>query len=128
VGAHGYVAGAILLGVGLGFFTVPNASAVMGAVPTSQLGTASGLQGTMRNLGIASGTAAAAAATATLYTRVAHAPLLGMDAAHTDHDALAWAVHGAFLGLAALAGLAAALAAFAPAPPEPAPEVAAIRS
>jgi EmrB/QacA subfamily drug resistance transporter len=122
VGAHGYVAGAILLGVGLGFFTVPNASAVMGAVPTSQLGTASGLQGTMRNLGIASGTAAAAATTATLYARVAHSPLLGMDAAHTDHQALAWAVHGTFLGLAGLAGVGAALAAFAPALPRPAAE------
>jgi hypothetical protein len=54
VGFH-LVAAMGLVGAGLGLFTVPNASALFGAVPAQRLGLASGLQGTMRNLGIALG-------------------------------------------------------------------------
>ena len=66
--------GAALFGVGLGLFTVPNASAVMGAVPAELLASASGLQATARNLGIAAGTAAASACVATLYARAMRTP------------------------------------------------------
>lgn len=116
VTGRGLLGGAILLGVGLGFFTVPNASNVMGAVPPSRLGAAAGLQGTMRNLGIASGTAGAAALVASLYARASNAPLLGGAAiGAADRAGLALAVGGAFLALGALAVAGAALAAFAPA-------------
>lgn len=107
--------GAALFGVGLGLFTVPNASAVMGAVPPELLASASGLQATARNLGIAAGTAAASAGVATLYSRAMHVPLLGaarLDAAHATE--LARALGTTFAALSAL-GVAAALAAwFAP--------------
>ncbi len=114
---RGLLGGALLLGVGLGLFTVPNASNVMGAVPPSRLSTASGLQATMRNLGIASGTAGAAATVASLYMRAAHVPLLGGSAiGSADPHALALSVGGAFVALGGLAVAGAALAALAPAP------------
>src|SRR5439155_9129866 len=56
-----------LVGIGLGLFSVPNASAVMSAVPRERLGIASGLQATMRNLGIAGGAAGMAALVASRY-------------------------------------------------------------
>jgi EmrB/QacA subfamily drug resistance transporter len=48
-------------GVGTGLFTSPNNSAVMGAVRAARVGTAAGLLATSRNLGMALGTATAAA-------------------------------------------------------------------
>jgi len=51
----------LLNGIGTGLFTSPNNSAVMGAVPTARIGTAAGLLATSRNLGMALGTATAAA-------------------------------------------------------------------
>ena len=48
-------------GVGTGLFTSPNNSAVMGAVQPARMGTAAGLLATSRNLGMALGTATAAA-------------------------------------------------------------------
>jgi EmrB/QacA subfamily drug resistance transporter len=53
--------GTVLIGAGLGLFSVPNASAAMSSVPRAELGLASGLQATMRNLGIAGGAAGMAA-------------------------------------------------------------------
>ena len=107
--------GAALFGIGLGLFTVPNASAVMGAVPPELLASASGLQATARNLGIAAGTAAASASVATLYARTMRAPLLGaavLDAAHAA--VLARALGTTFAALAAVSTLAAVVAWFAP--------------
>lgn len=74
------VAGMVTVGVGLGLFTVPNASALLGAAPAGLLGLASGWQGTMRNLGIAGGTAFLSAAFASRYAmhgggRLEHAHL-----------------------------------------------------
>jgi EmrB/QacA subfamily drug resistance transporter len=47
-----YVAGALaLMGLGIGLFTSPNSSAVMGAVPSSRRGVASGILATARTLG-----------------------------------------------------------------------------
>jgi len=51
----------LLNGVGTGLFTAPNNSAVMGAVRAARVGTAAGLLATSRNLGMAFGTAVAAA-------------------------------------------------------------------
>jgi MFS family permease len=51
----------LLNGVGTGLFTAPNNSAVMGAVRAARVGTAAGLLATSRNLGMALGTATAAA-------------------------------------------------------------------
>jgi EmrB/QacA subfamily drug resistance transporter len=42
----------ILLGVGMGFFTPPNNSAIMGAAPREKLGTAGGVLNMMRSLGL----------------------------------------------------------------------------
>lgn len=107
--------GAALFGIGLGLFTVPNASAVMGAVPPELLASASGLQATARNLGIAAGTAAASASVATLYARTMRAPLLGAAVLDAEHAAvLARALGTTFAALAAVSALAAVAAWFAP--------------
>lgn len=55
------VFGLALVGIGQGLFAVPNASALLSLVPPERLGVASGLQGTTRSLGIASGVALAGA-------------------------------------------------------------------
>ncbi|MDQ6713894.1 MAG: MFS transporter [Candidatus Dormibacteraeota bacterium] len=54
----------LLNGIGTGLFTSPNNSAVMGAVSLERIGTAAGLLATSRNLGMALGTAMAAAVVA----------------------------------------------------------------
>jgi EmrB/QacA subfamily drug resistance transporter len=51
----------LLNGIGTGIFSSPNNSAVMGAVPASRVSTAAGILASTRNLGMALGTAAAAA-------------------------------------------------------------------
>lgn len=50
----------LLLGIGMGLFTSPNNSAVMGVVPRPQLGVAGGVVATVRNLGMMLGVALAA--------------------------------------------------------------------
>lgn len=50
-----------LFGLGTGLFQSPNNSAVMGSVPKHRLGIASGVLATVRNVGMASGIAVAAA-------------------------------------------------------------------
>jgi MFS family permease len=47
------------LGIGSGLFHPPNTSAILGSVPKSRLGTASGMVATMRNLGMVTGVAIA---------------------------------------------------------------------
>ena len=103
--------GMAMIGAGLGLFTSPNSSAVMGSVPPDQLGLASGLQATMRNLGIAGGAAAMAAIVSSRFA--AHGGgVLGASAnggaAHPMEFALA--THDAYLVMAALAAAAAVLA------------------
>lgn len=46
-----------IIGVGLGLFTTPNNSAIIGAIPLEQRGLASGMIGTVRNLGMSLGVA-----------------------------------------------------------------------
>ncbi|MBI1799514.1 MAG: MFS transporter [Candidatus Eisenbacteria bacterium] len=101
-------AGLALIGAGQGLFSVPNASALLSLVPPELLGFASGLQGTMRNLGIAGGSAGTAALVASVYVRLAgHALRAG--GAGTDRAAFAAATREAFLALALLATLGTAL-------------------
>ena len=98
--------GMALAGLGLGLFTVPNASAVMSAVPSERLGLAAGLQATMRNLGIAGGAAAAAAIVASRYQ--AHGGGLLRSSGHQGFSTLAFAQasQDLYLAMAALAVLA----------------------
>jgi EmrB/QacA subfamily drug resistance transporter len=93
-----------LIGIGLGIFTVPNSSAVMSSVPPERLGLASGLQATMRNLGIASGAAAIAAIVASRYA--AHGGGLLAASARgraANPAAFALATHDAYLTMAVVA-------------------------
>jgi EmrB/QacA subfamily drug resistance transporter len=104
------LAGMVLIGVGMGIFSVPNSSAVMGSVPADRLGLASGLQATMRNLGIAGGAGAMAAIVASRFA--AHGGgLLAASARGGAQDPTAFtlATRDAFLVMALVALGAAAL-------------------
>lgn len=102
--------GLSLVGAGQGLFSVPNASALLSLVPQAQLGIASGLQGTTRNLGLASGAALASALLASRY--LAHAGrVLEGGGAPVDRAAFVAASHDAFVALCAVAVAGTALAA-----------------
>ncbi len=98
--------GMALVGVGQGLFSVPNASSLLSLVPRDLLGFASGLQGTMRNLGIASGAAGVAAIVATSYARLAGSPLPAVGAATMNRVAFATSTRWAFTALAVISALA----------------------
>ena len=100
-------AGLILVGVGLGLFTVPNASAVLSLVPPDRLGVASGLQGTTRNLGLAAGIAFTGAMVTARYHGHAGTALRLGSPGGVDHLAFVLATREAFQVLAALALLSA---------------------
>jgi MFS family permease len=51
------IAGLIVTGLGIGWFQTPNNSAIMGSVPPSKRGVASGMLATMRNVGMVLGVA-----------------------------------------------------------------------
>jgi len=93
--------GMAVVGIGLGLFTVPNASAVMSAVPRERLGLAAGLQATTRNLGIAGGAAAAAAIVTSRYQ--AHGGGTLRSTGHVAFSTLAFAEASRDLYLALLA-------------------------
>lgn len=102
--------GLLAVGTGLGAFTVPNTSSLLGAATPGRLGTASGLQATMRNLGITGGAAATAALVASRY--VAHGGPPPRPGAF--HAALPFALAGRDLFVAlALVSLLAATASMA---------------
>lgn len=112
------LAGMVLFGIGLGLFTVPNASALLSSAPPGMLGLASGLQATMRNLGIAGGTAAMTAMLASGYA--------GHGGGRLEHDrlvpsAFALASRDAYVVLAGLALVAVFLIAIRPARPQAPP-------
>jgi len=50
-----------VMGIGMGFFSTPNTSTIMGSVPKRKLGSASGINATIRSLGISLGVALALA-------------------------------------------------------------------
>ncbi|HEY3373915.1 MAG TPA: MFS transporter [Candidatus Aquicultor sp.] len=94
--AMGVMPIAVLLGVlgfGSGLFQTPNSSAIMGSVPKNRLGIASGMQGTMRNVGMVLGIALAGAIVDTI------APNGPADIHLTS------AIHTSFIVGAAIAGL-----------------------
>ncbi len=104
------LAGLALVGFGMGLFSVPNSSAVMSSVPAERLGLASGLQATMRNLGIAGGAAAMAAIVASRFAAHGGGTLAAGAAGGTAHPlAFAEATRDAYWTMAGLALAAAAL-------------------
>jgi len=96
-------AGLVLIGSGMGLFTVPNASALLSLVPHEQLGIASGLQNTTRYLGTTAGLALMGALMATRYAVHAGAPLEHPGVA-LNPLAYAFAMREACLTLAVVAG------------------------
>lgn len=103
-----------VIGAGMGCFTAPNSSAVMGAAPRERLGLAGGMLGTMRNLGASLGGASAAALFATTFAAVAGTGYTAEVARANPPAALA-ALRAAFLASAALAAAAGLVSARLPA-------------
>lgn len=102
--------GMALIGIGLGIFTVPNSSAVLSSVPHEKLGLASGLQATMRNLGISTGAAATAAVVASRYAARGGGTLAAGQTHATAKLAFALATRDVYLAMAGLALVAVLLA------------------
>lgn len=102
-----------VIGAGMGGFTAPNSSAVMGAAPRDRLGLASGLLATMRNLGASVGGAVSAvlfggaflAATGAHYSAAL---------ARANPDATLAALRASFFASAAFAAASAVISAFLP--------------
>jgi EmrB/QacA subfamily drug resistance transporter len=94
--------GLSLVGAGQGLFSVPNASSLLSLVPHEQLGIASGLQGTTRNLGLSSGAALMGALLASGYLAQAGRVLEG-GGPPVDHPGFVTATQGAFVVLTAIA-------------------------
>ena len=91
------------VGLGMGLFQSPNSSAIMGAVPRQQLGTASGLLSLSRLLGQATGVALVGAVWAALThfldpTQASDAMLAPLE---VQRHALSWTARGLALFLAA---------------------------
>lgn len=96
-----------LVGIGVGCFNAPNGSAVMGSVPASRLGIASGLLNMVRSLGTSLGVAATGLVlTLILGAEVGHAVTGTTD---VPADALGLAIHHTLLFLTVLALIASAL-------------------
>lgn len=90
-----------LLGVGLGLFTPPNNSAIMGSAPNNRLGVAGGILNMTRGLGTSLGVAATGAVLSVLLTSYAGTPI------HSTQDAPPVALLAALRGtLLFMAGVA----------------------
>ncbi len=87
----------VLLGLGEGLFMSPNSSAVLGSVPRPRVGTASGTLAQMRVTGQALGIALSAAIVATRLPVHLAALRGGTPAASLQSEALAGAIHDAFV-------------------------------
>jgi EmrB/QacA subfamily drug resistance transporter len=110
-----------IVGIGMGLFTAPNSSAVMGATPRDRLGLASGMLGTMRNLGAAIGGAVCTVLFASTFAAMAGA-VYTADVARANPAAMLSALRAAFLVSAAFAITSAILSALLPSvPPERGP-------
>ena len=97
--AYALVPALIVIGIGMGLFTPPNNSSVMGAAPDAHLGTAGGVLNMARSLGMSMGSAVAA----TLY-----ASFLVMYAGREDSLSMLpnlQACRDAFLGFALIAAV-----------------------
>lgn len=100
----------LMIGAGQGLFAVPNASALLSLVPREQLGIASGLQGTARHLGIATGAALMGAIVASRYHTHGGGVLASTSSSGVDAPAFAAATHDAYLAMAILAAVATGVA------------------
>jgi EmrB/QacA subfamily drug resistance transporter len=105
------VAGLALVGIGQALFAVANSSAILSTAPAARLGVASGLQATMRNLGIASGSAVTTALVATRFAAHSGQRLAAASLSSAARVAFASATRDAYLTLAAVALIAVGLAA-----------------
>ena len=98
-----------LLGAGLGMFTPPNNSAIMGSAPAHRLGTAGGILNMTRSLGTSLGVALTGAILGLLLSAHSGQHLVStLDAAPPELEV---AFHETLLFLALIAGLAAVLSA-----------------
>jgi MFS family permease len=104
------VAGLALVGIGQGLFAVANSSAILSTAPAARLGVASGLQATMRNLGIASGSAVTTALVASRFMAHSGQRLTAMATSVEARVAFASATRDAYLTLAAVALMAVGIA------------------
>jgi EmrB/QacA subfamily drug resistance transporter len=95
----------VLLGIGQGLFMSPNSSAVLGSVPRSRVGTASGTLAQMRVNGQALGIALSGAIVATRLPVHLSAVGVGVPAAAAQRLAQAEAIHDAFLVAAIVCSL-----------------------
>lgn len=100
--------GMVLIGVGQGLFAAPNSSTMLAHAPRAMLGLASGLQATMRNLGITAGAALTAAFVASRYA--ARTGGAALQAGAVDRAAFAHATHDVYVAGSIVAIVAAWLA------------------
>jgi EmrB/QacA subfamily drug resistance transporter len=98
-----------LLGVGLGLFTPPNNSAIMGTAPQNRLGVAGGILNMTRSLGTSLGVALTGALLAVLLSAQTGEHIAGT--INAEPAALQVAFHQTLLFLAAVSALASALSA-----------------
>ena len=105
------VGGLALVGIGQGLFAVSNSSSILSSAPPERLGVASGLQATMRNLGIASGSAVTAAMVASRFASHSGQRLAAEALGPEGRAAFAAATREAYLVLAVVALFAVVLAA-----------------
>lgn len=95
----GFILRYLLMGTGIGVFQSPNNSAVMGAVPRSRLGIASGLLAITRTLGQTTGIAVIGAIWAARVFEYAGGPIEG-GATAANRLAQVRGLHDTFLGVA----------------------------
>jgi EmrB/QacA subfamily drug resistance transporter len=98
-----------LIGVGLGFFTPPNNSAIMGSAPANRLGVAGGVLNMTRSLGTSLGVAATGAVLALSLSAILHGPV--QSTLEVPPEDLLAAFRGCLLFLACLAVIAGVIAA-----------------
>jgi EmrB/QacA subfamily drug resistance transporter len=95
------------LGIGLGMFTPPNNSAIIGSAPAHRLGTASGILNMTRSVGTSLGVALTGAILGLVLS--AQSGQHVSSTVDATREVLQVALHETFLFLACMAGLAAAL-------------------
>ncbi|MFI5372461.1 MAG: MFS transporter [Candidatus Eisenbacteria bacterium] len=107
----GLIGGLALVGIGQGMFAVSNSTAILSSAPPARLGVASGLQATMRNLGIASGSAVTAAVVASRFAMHSGQRLAAVTLSPEGRVAFASATRDTYFVLALVALIAVGLAA-----------------
>ncbi len=95
----GYVLRMLPVTIGMATFNSPNNSAIMGAVPRTRLGVASGILSMVRTLGQVTGIAALGAF---FMTRVTHYSGAAVDLSVADPNAIVNALHDQFMLVASL--------------------------